>query len=123
MVITSAFPFAGPESGPYHHLSEKERKAGSGGSSAVSYQLEILESLKEVGGDDTVVGWYTSTTSPGSFLTWEFLQTHSTYQEALGDRCVALVYGKWIMGKEEEYGRVCICVHIRESKWMDERVI
>lgn len=57
------------------------------------YQTSMLRSLKEVGANDSVVGFYQSTTM-GAFFKQALIDTQAIHQEKLRHGGVVLVYGE-----------------------------
>lgn len=57
------------------------------------HQASMLRSLKEVQGDDSVVGFYQATTL-GSFLNQTLVDTQAIHQEKLRHGGIVIVHGK-----------------------------
>lgn len=60
----------------------------------------MLRSLKEVHGDDNVVGFYQST-SMGAFLSQSFLDMQALHQRTLRHGGIAIVHGECCHGFEK----------------------
>ena len=60
---------------------------------AVRYQASMLRSLKEVQGDDSIVGFYQAMTL-GSFYNQNLVETQAVQQEKLRHGGVVVVHGE-----------------------------
>ncbi|KZO96242.1 hypothetical protein CALVIDRAFT_545613 [Calocera viscosa TUFC12733] len=82
MEVSNCFPL------PQGREGEEESTARP---SASKYQASMLRSLKEVHGDDNVVGFYQST-AMGAFLSQSFLDLQASHQKSLRHGGIALVH-------------------------------
>ncbi|TDH73479.1 uncharacterized protein CCR75_003084 [Bremia lactucae] len=58
---------------------------------ADEYQLDMLKSLREVGMDNNIVGWYQSV-AMGTFCSASFIEHQYQYQKSLGPNAICLIY-------------------------------
>lgn len=79
--ISNCFPLP-------HHFNEDDDKSAKG---IARYQASMLRSLKEVQGDDSIVGFYQATTL-GSFYTQSLVETQAIHQEKLRHGGVVVVH-------------------------------
>lgn len=75
---------------PLPHAGDEEDKSNK---SLARYQASMLRSLKEVQADDSVVGFYQSTTL-GAFFTQSLVELQAIHQEKLRHGGIVVVHGK-----------------------------
>ncbi|KAJ3553636.1 hypothetical protein NM688_g3499 [Phlebia brevispora] len=80
--ISNSFPLP-------HHVNDDDDKSSKG---VARYQASMLRSLKEVQGDDSVVGFYQAM-ALGSFYNQTLVETQAIHQERLRHGGVVIVHG------------------------------
>ncbi|TFY83600.1 hypothetical protein EWM64_g420 [Hericium alpestre] len=79
--VSNSFPLP-------HHASDEDDKTSKG---AARYQASMLRSLKEVRADDSVVGFYQSTTM-GAFFSQTLIDTQAIHQDKLRHGGIVVVH-------------------------------